>query len=131
MHILIKTHLIVDVHASVQQHFHHREVSVPRGQMQRSVFLGVTAEQVGVGDEQQLDYLQSAVQCSQVQWSLKLVVPHGGVCQLLQQQPHHLGVAILGGTVQRCLIVIILLGSDERMRSSMGKWKHMHSQERT
>lgn len=56
-----KTHLVVDVHAGVQQHLHHRQVSVPRGQMQWRVFLGVTAEQVGVGTEQQLDYLQAAV----------------------------------------------------------------------
>ncbi len=60
-HMDTKTHLVVDVHAGVQQHLHHRQVSVPRGQMQRRVFLGVTAEQVGVGTEQQLDYLQAAV----------------------------------------------------------------------
>lgn len=55
------THLVVDVHAGVQQHLHHRQVSVARGQMQRRVFLGVAAEQVGVGSEQQLDNLQAAV----------------------------------------------------------------------
>lgn len=77
--------------------------------MQRRVFLGVAAEQIGVGTEQQLDDLQAAVQCGQVQRSLELIVPHGGVCQLLKQQPHHLGVAILGGTVQWRFVVIVLL----------------------
>lgn len=77
--------------------------------MQRRVFLGVAAEQVGVGAEQQLDDLQASVECSQVQRSLKLVVSHGGVGQLLQQQPHHVGVTILGSTVQWRLVVIVLL----------------------
>lgn len=74
--------LIVDVHSSVQQHLYHVQVSVPGGQMQRCVFLGVAVEQVGVGAEQQLDHLQAAVQRGQVQWRLELVVPHGGVREL-------------------------------------------------
>lgn len=89
--------------------------------MQRSVFLGVTAEQVWVSTEQQPDDLQAAIQCRQVQRSLKLVVPHGGVGQLLQQQPHYLGVAVLGSTVQRRLIVVILLGANTRVRGRAGK----------
>lgn len=103
------TNLIVNVHASVQEHLHHRQVSVPRRQMQWRVLLGVTAEQVGVGSEQQLDHLEAAVQRSQVQRSLKLIVPHGGVCQLLQKNAHHPSMAILSSTVQRCFIGIVLL----------------------
>lgn len=105
-----ETNLIVNVHASVQEHLHHRQVSVARGQMQRRVLLGVAAEQVGVGGEQQLDHLQAAVQGGQVQRSLKLVVPHGGVGQLLQKNAHHPSMAILGSTVQRCFIGIVLWG---------------------
>lgn len=87
-HVVVKkekcrTHLIVDVHASIQQHLHHRQVSVPRGQVQRCVFLCVAAEQVGVGAEQQFDHLQTTVQRGQIQWGLELVVPHGGVRQFI------------------------------------------------
>lgn len=88
--------------------------------MQRRVLLGVAAEQVGVGGEQQLDHLEAAVQRGQVQWSLKLIVPHGGVRQLLQKNPHYPGMAILGSTVQRCFIGIVLLESEELVRSSKG-----------
>lgn len=91
--------------------------------MQGCVLLGVAAKQAGVGTKQQLDYLQAAIQRSEIQRSLKLIVPHGGVCQLLKQNPHHPGVAILSGTVQRCLIVIVLLGPDERVRGRTGKWQ--------
>lgn len=73
------------------------------------MFLGVAAEQIRMGTEQQFDNLQAAVQCCQVQRSLKLVIPHGGISEFLQQQPHHPRVAVLGGTVQRCLVVIVLL----------------------
>lgn len=85
--------------------------------MQRRVLLGVAAEQVGVGGEQQLDHLEAAVQRSQVQGSLKLVVPHGGVRQLLQQNPHHPSMAVLGSTVQRRFIGIVLLESEELVRA--------------
>lgn len=89
--------------------------------MQRRVLLGVAAEQVGVGSEQQLDHLEAAIQRSQVQWSLKLIVPHGGVCQLLQKNAHHPSMAILGSTVQRCFIGIVLLEEEEWVRAGKGE----------
>lgn len=89
--------------------------------MQRRVLLGVAAEQVGVGGEQQLDHLEAAVQRGQVQWSLKLIVPHGGVRQLLHKKLHHPSMAILGSTVQRRFIGIVLLESEELVRSSKGE----------
>lgn len=85
--------------------------------MQRRVLLGVAAQQVGVGAEQQLDHLQAAVQGGQVQRGLKLVVPHGGVRQLLQKNAHHPRVAILGSTVQRCFIGIVLRGGGGARRA--------------
>lgn len=91
--------------------------------MQRCVLLGVAAEQVGVGGEQQLDHLEAAVQSGQVQWSLKLIVPHGGVRQLLQKNPYHPSMAILGSTVQWRFIGIVLLESEELVRASQGEQK--------
>lgn len=123
----LQTNLIVNVHASVQEHLHHRQVSVPRRQMQRRVLLGVAAEQVGVGGEQQLDHLQAAVQRGQVQWSLKLIVPHGGVCQLLQKNAHHPSMAILGSTVQRCFIGIVLLEQEELVKTGKGEKKQEYA----
>lgn len=121
------TNLIVNVHAGVQEHLHHRQVAVPRRQMQRRVLLGVAAEQVGVGSEQQLDHLEAAVQGGEVQWRLKLVVPHGGVCQLLQKNAHHPSMAILGSTVQGCLIGIVLLEWEEMVRASKGGKKQEYA----
>lgn len=97
--------------------------------MQRRVLLGVTAEQVGVGSEQKLDYLQASIQCRQVQRRLELVIPHGGVRQLLQQQPHHLRVAVLSGTVQRRLVVIVLLGADKHVRKRQHRQRQRRDEE--
>lgn len=76
--------------------------------MERGVFLSVGAEQVRMSAEQKFDHLQPAVERSQVEWRLKLVVAHGGVGQLLQQQLHHQRVSVLSRTVQRCLVVVVL-----------------------
>ena len=72
------------------------------------MLLGVAAEQVGVGVEEKLDHLQAPVQSCQVQGRLELVVAHGGVGQLLQQEAHDLGVPVLRGAVQRGLVVVVL-----------------------
>lgn len=103
-----RPHLVVDVHAGGQQHLHHGQVSVARGQVKRRVLLGVGAEQVGMSAEQKFDHLQPAVERCQVQRRLKLVVAHGGVGQLLQQQLHHPRVPVLSRAVQRRLVVVVL-----------------------
>lgn len=78
---LIQIHLVVDVHSSTKQHLYNRQVSIACGEVEWCMCecVCVCVEQVGVGTQQQLDDLEATVECSEVQWSLKAVVPHGGV----------------------------------------------------
>lgn len=101
-------YLVVAVHAGVQQDLHHGLVAVPGCQVQGCVLPGAAAQEIGVRTQQQLHHLQPPVQRRQVQRRFKLVVPHGGVCKLLQQGLHNLCVAVLCRTVQGCLIVVVL-----------------------
>lgn len=80
-HTSKKIHLVVNVHSSAEQHFYNRQVSVACGKVKRCVCEGVClcVEQVGVSTQQQLDDLEATVECSEVQWSLEAVIPHGGV----------------------------------------------------
>lgn len=71
--------------------------------------------------QQHLHNLQPPVESSQVQGGLKLVVTHGGVGELLQEDLHHLGVAVLRGAVQCCLVVIVLGGVRKANVSELGK----------
>lgn len=111
-------YLVVAVHASVQQDVHHGFVPVPGRQVQRSVFLSVAAQKIGVSVQEHLHDLQPPVERGQVQRGLELVVAHGGVGQLLQKDLHHLGVAVLRRAVQRRLVVVVLgvrhTGASER-----------------
>lgn len=61
-----------------------------------------------MGVQKHLHDFQPPVERGQVQRSLKLVIAHGGVGQLLQKDLHHLGVAVLRGAVQRRLVVVVL-----------------------
>lgn len=64
--------------------------------------------------QQHLHNLQPPVERSQVQGGLELVVAHGGVGELLQEDLHHLGVAVLRRAVQRRLVVVVLGGGGGR-----------------
>jgi len=74
-----------------------------------------------VSVQQHLHNLQPPVERSQVQGGLELVVAHGGVGELLQEDLHHLGVAVLRRAVQRRLVVVVLGGVRKANVSEWGE----------
>lgn len=52
--------------------------------------------------------LQPSVERGQVQGRLLPAISHGGVGQLVEQHGDHIGVAVLGCTVKRRLLLMVL-----------------------